>query len=99
VRRTSGRPPRFSDDVAWKLTASILAGNTISDAEAEIGVSRRRVQLWRRRAWSQRPEDEPYVRLEQAIERGFAARAEIAERPVALQPLDDLLADLDDAWT
>jgi hypothetical protein len=50
------------------------------------------------RAYSSRPEDRPFVELEQAIQRGLRARAEVEQHPVALQPLDVLLAGLDDGW-
>jgi hypothetical protein len=50
------------------------------------------------RAYSSRPEDRPFVELEQAIQRGLRARAEVEQHPVALQLLDVLLAGLDDGW-
>jgi hypothetical protein len=59
------------------------------------------VQLWRKRAYSSRPEDRPYVEFEQALQRGKLAAAETGQRvaePVAvvdpgeLPTLEELLA-------
>ncbi|HEY2200356.1 MAG TPA: hypothetical protein VGH56_00600 [Solirubrobacteraceae bacterium] len=44
--------------------------------------------------WSARAADQVCVALEQMIVRGKIAAAEAGQRPVALQPLAELLADL-----
>jgi hypothetical protein len=48
--RPPGRPSALTHDVAWRLIGLIVAGRTITDAAAEVGVSPRSVRRWRRRA-------------------------------------------------
>jgi hypothetical protein len=99
-----GRPPKFTE-VAWPLLAQLVAGRTFTAAAAEVGVSPRSVQLWRKRAYSSRPEDQPYVEFEQALQRGRLAAAETGQRvaepgavvdPAGLATLDELLAEFAD---
>ena len=48
------------------------AGVGVADTARELGISRRTIQVWRARAYSTRPEDQPYVELEQQIWRAIA---------------------------
>jgi hypothetical protein len=100
-KKMRGRPPKFTE-VAWPLIAQLVAGKSVTAAAAEVGVSRRSVQAWRKRAYSARPEDQPYVAFEQALQRGKLAAAETGQRvaepgalfnPAGLPTLDELLAD------
>ena len=95
--RRPGRPSKLTSTTAAELVARLTRGDTISRAAADVGVTRRSVAAWRARAYSSRPEDRPYVEFEQSLTRGLIAAAEHErrERPVALQPLDDLFADLE----
>jgi hypothetical protein len=100
-----GRPPKFTE-VAWPLIAQLVAGKSVTAAAAEVSVSRRSVQAWRKRAYSARPEDQPYVEFERAIWLGRVAAAETGQRlaepgavddPAAgLAPLEALLAEFVD---
>lgn len=94
-----GRPSKLTNDTAWTLVGLLVAGRTLNDAAAAVGVSPRTVQRWRKRAYSSRPEDAAYVEIEQALWRGKLAAAEYGQRrvetPVALVPLDELYRDLD----
>jgi hypothetical protein len=98
--RRPGRPSKLTPDVSSELLALIVAGVPIGHAAAEVGIDRRSVARWRARAYSTRPEDRPYVKLEQAIQRGKLAAAEVGQRshvdePSDLRPLADVFADLE----
>lgn len=94
-----GRPSKLTDGVAWRLIGLICAGRSITEAAAEVGVDRRSVERWRARAYSSRPEDQPFVEFERALTRGLIARTETEQREevfTAPRPLAELYRDLDD---
>src|SRR5262249_2624864 len=95
--RPPGRPSKLAHDVAWRLIALIVSGVPIAHAAADVGVDRRSIERWRRRAYSSRPEDQLCVELEQGLQRGLLAAAEVGQRRVTLEPLDVLLANFDEA--
>jgi hypothetical protein len=78
----------LSPSTSVQIAALLVAGSSITDAVREVGGSRRAVTNWRTRAWSRDPRDARCVRLVQMTMRGKLAAAEIAQRPVALVPLD-----------
>jgi hypothetical protein len=77
----------------------LVAGAPTVEVARELGVDRRTVARCRSRAWSRHPDDEPFVRAEQAIARGRVAAVDAQQPPwyaarepdVALVPLDELL--------
>jgi hypothetical protein len=104
--RRPGRPSKLTPDVSSELLALVVAGVPVMHAAAKVGIDRRTVARWRRRAYSSRPEDRPYVMLERAIQRGKLAAAEAGQRvsvpgtlirssSSTLRPLADLFADLE----
>jgi hypothetical protein len=95
--RRPGRPSTF-EEVRWEVVGLLVAGNTLAAAAAEVGVTPRAVQLWRRRAYSSRPEDQPFVAFEKALMRGLLAAAEAGQEVLAVPPslpLDELLAEFE----
>jgi Transposase len=68
-----GRPSKLTPQVAVQLAEQLGAGAAVGEAARAVGVSRRTLQLWRARAYSSRPEDQPYVSLERRIQRAVAA--------------------------
>jgi hypothetical protein len=83
--RRAGRPTVLSDVVADRVVAELYAGGTLDNAAARAGISPRTLRSWRERAWSQRPEDQPFVRLEQGV-RLALARARLAPEPASEPP-------------
>jgi hypothetical protein len=84
--------------VRSELLARLVAGYTNSAAAQAVGITPRTLQLWRKRAYSTRPEDQPFVEFERALQRGLLAAAEVgqprARDLVVPATLDELLADL-----
>jgi hypothetical protein len=103
AKKPPGRPPKFTHDVAWRVIALLAAGSTVKDAAADVDVTPRAIQTWRKRAYSRDPADRAFVEFERALQRGLIAAAEIDQRPareismpnIEIQPLDELLRDLD----
>jgi hypothetical protein len=98
-KKPPGRPPKFTHDVAWRVIALLSAGATVKDAAADVGVTPRAIQSWRRRAYSRDPGDREFVEFERALTRGWIAAAESGQRSRIvdarpLQSLDELLRDL-----
>src|SRR5437763_8332638 len=69
-----GRPTLLDAVVADRLVALLAGGATVAEAAAAIDVAPRTIQHWRRRAWSRRPEDEPYIDLERRLVAAVALR-------------------------
>jgi hypothetical protein len=87
--------------VADEVVALITAGHSITSTAMQVGVSRRSIQMWRRRACSRAPEDAPYVAFEQYLQRALLAEAQFghpsrwSDRLPVFQPLDELFLDLE----
>jgi hypothetical protein len=100
-----GRPPKLDDALAIEIAALLLVGHSTTDVAQMLGVSRRSIVNWRARAWSRDERDRVCVKLERMISAGRAAAAsEAYQRPAvnttsSLQPLDELVRDLERAWT
>ena len=95
TKRAPGRPPTLDSKLASEIAALLIAGHSTTDVAQIVGVDRRSIARWRARAWSDREADRDCVELERMLVRGLLARAEIGQPRVVLQPLDDLLRDLD----
>jgi hypothetical protein len=95
-----GRPPKLDAALACEIASRLIVGETTADVAQTLGISRRSIAGWRRRAWSRDERDAACVRLEQMLWRGRVAAAEAAQPRVdagtRLQPLDELLRDLVD---
>jgi hypothetical protein len=76
-----GRPTKLTPALADRLVELFGTGATTKTVAAEVGVHPRSVQGWRRRAWSARPEDRPYVELEQRIQRALPPVEAEPDRP------------------
>ena len=85
AKESRGRPSKLTPAVAERLAGLLAGGASVTAAARACGVSVRSVQSWRARAWSQRPQDRPYVELEQRVQ---AARVEAAARAPAA-PVED----------
>jgi hypothetical protein len=87
--------------VADEVVALITAGHSITSTAMQVGVSRRSIQMWRRRAYSRAPEDAPYVAFEQYLQRALLAEAQLGhpsrcpDRLPVFQPLNELYLDLE----
>jgi len=86
----AGRPSRLTPEVADALVELLGRGTTVTEAAAQLGIARRSIQGWRARAWSRRPEDRPYVELEQRIQRALPPVEPEPERP--LQTVEEAIA-------
>jgi hypothetical protein len=105
AKKTPGRPPKFTPDVAWRVIALLSAGATVKATAADVDVTPRAIQSWRARAYSSRPEDRLYVEFEQALTRGLIASAESGQRasavngPTEPRALADVFTDLERDFT
>jgi Homeodomain-like domain len=61
-----GRPSKLTPRLAAEIVAKLTAGASVTTAAAEVGISRRTFQMWRRRAYSRDPRDLAYVAVELA---------------------------------
>jgi Homeodomain-like domain len=52
AKQTRGRPSKLTPEIADRLVELLAGGVTVTAAAADLGVDRRTVQNWRRRAWS-----------------------------------------------
>jgi hypothetical protein len=104
--RRPGRPSKLTNETAWRVIALLAVGSTLEAAARDVGVTPRAIQLWRQRAYSREPADQPFVEFEQALTRALIARGEIEQRTrmpgtgvgdvpgtSAAQPFAELLAD------
>jgi transposase-like protein len=66
-----GRPTLLTAELADRLVAELAGGATLRDTAALVGVNPRTLRAWRHRAWSRRPDDAPYVELEQRVQRAL----------------------------
>jgi transposase-like protein len=92
-----GRPTKLTPELRDQLLANIAAGAGLAEAASASGISERTLRAWRQRAWSRRPEDRPYVELEQAL-RDMRANAVRAE-PEAWRTTAEILAANERAWS
>jgi transposase-like protein len=92
TRHPGGRPSRLTPALAAALVAQLDAGATLADAATSCGIGARTLRSWRRRAWSPRAADAPYVDLERRII-GALARSRPVE-PAAME-WQDLAAVLE----
>ena len=58
-------PTKLTPEVVDRLVGLLAGGASSATAAQAVGVSRRTVETWRARAWSQRPQDRLFVELEQ----------------------------------
>ena len=65
--RGRGRPLRLTAELAELIAAELAASASLGEAARAAGISPRTLRAWRERAWSSRPEDRPYVELEQRL--------------------------------
>jgi Homeodomain-like domain len=116
VRKNSsvppGRPGKLTPALGDRLVELLAAGASTTGAAAQLGISRRTVQVWRARAWSRQPQDRPYVELERRIQCVLPPQTRESDRPpppsweqaaqflehehAARWSLDDALDELDD---
>jgi hypothetical protein len=90
--RPPGRPTKLSPELADRLVALLADGATTTAAAAELGVTRRTIQLRRARAWSRDPRDAPFVELAKRLRDAVASPSPL-EAPV---PTGDGDADASD---
>jgi Homeodomain-like domain len=81
VRRARGRPTKLDQATADRLVDLLRAGSTVRAAAAALDVDRRTIANWRRRAWSQRPEDQPFIELERRLIEALATAPAPALEP------------------
>jgi transposase-like protein len=68
TRHPGGRPGRLTPELADAIVAQLDAGAGPAEAARACGVGERTLRTWRRRAWSARKNDAPYVDLEKRIQ-------------------------------
>jgi hypothetical protein len=66
--RGRGRPRMLTPQVADQLVAQLAAGARLEDAAHAAGISPRTLRSLRRRAWSKRVEDRPFIALERRVQ-------------------------------
>jgi hypothetical protein len=66
-----GRPGHLTPELADAITAQITAGLAPGAAARACGVGERTLRTWRRRAWSSRAADAPFIDLEKRIQRAL----------------------------
>jgi hypothetical protein len=71
TRHPGGRPGHLTPELADAIAAQIAAGLGPGEAARACGVGERTLRTWRRRAWSTRASDAPYVDLEKRIQRAL----------------------------
>jgi transposase-like protein len=94
--RGRGRPPKLTPELRDQLLANLAAGAGLAEAASASGISERTLHSWRQRAWSTRPEDRPYVELEQRLRdaRATAVRPD----PEAWRTTIEILDANERAW-
>jgi Homeodomain-like domain len=78
-----GRPCGLTDAIRDRLADQVASGLTLQEAAAACGLSERTVRFWRRRAWSERPADAPFIELERRLQRALGRREERQLQPAA----------------
>jgi transposase-like protein len=95
--RTRGRPTKLTPELGDQLLAQLAGGARLAEAASASGISARTLRSWRQRAWSARPQDRPYVELEQRLR---DARATAARRdPEAWLTTAEILEANECAWS
>jgi transposase-like protein len=74
----------------------VAAGAGLAEAASASGISERTLRSWRQRAWSTRPQDRPYVELEQRLR--DTRRTAAARDPEAWLTTAEILAANERAW-
>jgi hypothetical protein len=93
-RRPPGRPTKLTSANAARLVAELAAGGSVTATADALGVSRRTVQLWRRRACSSRPEGRPLSSLSRWLQCALLAAAELGRPPSRSARREESLSDL-----
>jgi transposase-like protein len=70
--RRPGRPIALTSERADRLVALLGAGASVPVAARALGVDPATIRNWRARAWSQRPQDQPFVELEKRLQAAAA---------------------------
>jgi hypothetical protein len=83
--RGRGRPARLTPELGELIAAELAGGADLAQAAGAAGISSRTLRSWRQRAWSSRPEDRPYVQLEQRL-RPLLGSDERRHRDGAMEP-------------
>jgi transposase-like protein len=91
-RRGRGRPGHLTPELADAIVEQVAAGAGLSKAARACGVGPRTLRTWRRRAWSQRAADAPFIALEKRIQRALASVAPVEPMP---QPWEEAAAALE----
>jgi transposase-like protein len=89
-----GRPTKLTPELSDQLLAQLAAGAGLAEAATASGISARTLRSWRQRAWSPRPEDRPYVELEQRLRDVRAATPD----PEAWRTTAEIIAENERAW-
>ena len=82
----------LTGELAEAIVTQIAAGLGLGEAARACGVGPRTLRSWRRRAWSQRAADAPFVALEKRIQRSLAPVAPVEPVP---QPWEEAAAALE----
>jgi transposase-like protein len=88
----------LTEDRADELVELVAAGSTLGAAAEQLGVSARTVRGWRRRAWSSRPEDAPFVALERRLIGALAVRRDAPALPTWEEAAAALEAQFPEHW-
>lgn len=81
TRHPGGRPGRLTPELADAIAAQIAAGLGPGEAARACGVGERTLRTWRRRAWSPRAVDAPFIDLEKRIRHALAGVAPVEPMP------------------
>jgi hypothetical protein len=86
VSALRGRPPKLDGKLAAEIAGLLIAGSSTTDSAQTLGLTRRSIPGWRSRAWSRDLRDVDCVALEQMIQRGRLAAADVGQREVGAHP-------------
>jgi hypothetical protein len=67
IPRGRGRPGHLTPELADAIVAQLDAGAGLAEGARACGIGARTLRSWRRRAWSPRAADAPYIDLERRI--------------------------------
>jgi transposase-like protein len=90
--RRRGRPALLNRELADEIVAHLAAGATLGEAARACGVGPRTLRAWRKRAWSPRAADRPFIALEKRIQRALPKGAQLRS---ALEPWEAAAAALE----
>jgi transposase-like protein len=94
-----GRPTKLTPELCDQLLAQLATGAGLAEAASASGISARTLRSWRQRAWSPRPEDRPYVELEQRLRDARTAVAPVGSTdPEAWRSTAEILEANERAW-